>query len=160
MCVCVCLCVCVCVCVLNGLRTEQYDQIMRWWISKPQSGITKDLDSAAYHYVIISLRLCYYITCRIYHTSSSAHLGIPRLCPRISAYHTRSFAHLGVSCIRPRITTSHPATPPPSGSYCVTLSPNCLNLLASCNIPVNVGRICFSFTSWRHQASLMCPPPS
>ena len=29
--------------VLTGLRTEQYDQIMSWWSSNPQSGIAQVL---------------------------------------------------------------------------------------------------------------------
>ena len=53
--------VCMCVCVLTGLQTEQYDQIMRWWGSKPQSGIAQVLDSAAYCYVILPHRPCYSI---------------------------------------------------------------------------------------------------
>ena len=38
---CVCVCMCVCVCVLTGLWTKQYDQIVRSWGSKPQSGMIK-----------------------------------------------------------------------------------------------------------------------
>ena len=149
--------VCV-VCVLTGLRTEQYDQIMRWWDSKPQSGISQVLDSAAYWYVILPRRSCYYSPCRSYHTSSSAYLGVPGLSPGIYAYHTRSFAHLCVSCLCTIITTSYPATPPPSRSYYVTLSPNCLLLLASCETPAMATRSCSDVASWRHQASLLCPP--
>ena len=55
------------VCVLTGIQTEQYDQIMRWWDSKPQSGISQVLDSAAYCYVILPHRPCYHIPHRIYH---------------------------------------------------------------------------------------------
>ena len=40
-------------CVLNRLRTGQYDQIMRWWSSKPHSGIATVLDSVAYGYVLL-----------------------------------------------------------------------------------------------------------
>ena len=43
----------VCVFVLTGLRTGQYDQIMRWWSSNPQSGIATVLDSVDYCYVIL-----------------------------------------------------------------------------------------------------------
>ena len=38
-------------CVLTGIREEQCDQIMRWWISKPQSVTVRTLDSVAYCYV-------------------------------------------------------------------------------------------------------------
>ena len=34
--------------VLNGLQDAQYDWIMRWWSSKPQSGNSQSLDSADY----------------------------------------------------------------------------------------------------------------
>ena len=37
--------------MLNGLRDEQYEQIMRWWGSKPQSMTAQSLDSDAYCYV-------------------------------------------------------------------------------------------------------------
>ena len=43
------------VCVLTSLWTGKYDQIMRWWSSKPQSGIATVLDSVAYCYVLLSL---------------------------------------------------------------------------------------------------------
>ena len=36
------------VCVWTGLQEKWYDWIMRWWCSKPQSGIATSLDSAAY----------------------------------------------------------------------------------------------------------------
>ena len=66
-----------------------------------------------------------------HHTGSSAHLGVPCLCPIISDCHTRSFAHLVVAHIHPSIPITHPdflsllvavllhahlptATPPPS----------------------------------------------
>ena len=124
-----------CVCVLTGLRTEQYYQIMRWWSSNPQSRISTVLDSAAYCYVILPCHPCYSSPRRSYHTSSSSHTRVTRLRPRISAYHMRSFAHLGVSRLHPIILTYQSATPPPSGSYCVTLSPNRLLLLASRKIP-------------------------
>ena len=39
------------VCVLTGLRNGQYDQIMRWWSSKPHSGIATVLDSVDYCYL-------------------------------------------------------------------------------------------------------------
>ena len=41
------------VCVFTGLRAGQYDQIMRWWISTPQSEMATALDSVAYCYVLI-----------------------------------------------------------------------------------------------------------
>ena len=36
---------------------------------------------------------CYYNPCHSYQTSSSSHLGVPRLWPRVSMCHTSSFAH-------------------------------------------------------------------
>ena len=99
------------VCVLTGLRTEQHDQIMRWWSSKPQSGISQSLDSAVYCYVFISRCSCYSSPRRSYHTSSYAHLCVPCLHPIISPYHTSSFPHMGIYRLGPIITTSHIATP-------------------------------------------------
>ena len=43
----------VCACVLTCLRNGQYELIMRWWSSKPQSGIATVLDYSAYCYVIL-----------------------------------------------------------------------------------------------------------
>ena len=80
------------VCVLTGLRTDQYDQIMRWWGSNPQSEIAQFLDTASDCCVLPPCRPCYSTPFRVYHTSSFAHLGVPCLRPSISAYHTRSFA--------------------------------------------------------------------
>ena len=128
-----------CVCVLTGIWNDQYKKIMRWWSSKPQSGISQVLDSAAYCDVIIPHHPCYSSPRRIYHTSSSTHLGFLCIRPIIFAYHMRLFAHLGVSCIYPSIPNYHPVTPPPSGAYCVMISPNRLLLLASCDIPANVS---------------------
>ena len=125
--------------VLTGIWTEQYDQIMRGWSSKPHSGISQVLESAAYWCVILPRRSCYYSPCRNYHTSSSAYLGVPGLSPGIYAYHTRSFAHLCVSCLCTIIPTSYPATPPPSGSCFMTLSSNRLLLLSSRDIPSRVS---------------------
>ena len=146
--------------VLTGIWTNQYDQIMRWCSSKFQSGISQVLDYVAYCYVILPRRPYYSILGRSYHTSLSAHLGVPCLRTRFSAYCTRSFSHLGISCLRPNILTYHPATPPPSGSYCVTLSPNILLFLASREIPAKFSWSYFYIASWHHQASLLCPPPS
>ena len=137
-------------CVLTGLRTDQYDLIMMWWSSKPQSRIAQVLDSAAYCYVSIPHRSCYTTPLRSYHTSSSAHLGIPRLRPIISSYHTRSFVHLGLSCIRPSIMNYHPTNPPPSGFYCTMLSSNILLLLAAHKISAKVAQSFFSVASWHH----------
>ena len=131
------------VCVLPGLWTEQYDRIMRWLVPS-LSRIATVLDSAAYCYVILPHRPCYSSPRRSYHTSSSAHPGVTRLRPSISTYRTRSFAHPGVSRLRPGTPTSHSATPPSSGSYCMTLSPNRLLLLASHEAPAKVARSCFS----------------
>ena len=88
--------------MLTGLWTGQYDLIMRWRSSKPQSGIATVLDSAAYCYVLIPHLPWYYSTCRSYHTRSFAHRGVTRLRTSISAYHTRSFAHPVVSRLHPR----------------------------------------------------------
>ena len=147
-----------CVCVLTGLCTEHYDQIMRWWGSEPQSGISQVLDSVDYCYVLPPHRPCYFIPCRSFNTSSSAHLGAPRLRPIISAYHTRLFTHLVISCLCPSIPTSQPSLPPPTGPYCVTFSPTLFLLLAFLNIPANVFQICFFVASWCHQASFLFPP--
>ena len=133
---------------------------MRWCISKPQSGIATVLDSAAYFCVILTRRPCYSNPCRSYQASSSSHLGVTRLSPSIYAYQTMSFAYLGVSCLSPSIPNSYPATPPPSVSYCVTLSPNILLVLSSCKNPAKVAQSCLCVTSWSHQSSLLHPPPS
>ena len=82
------------VCVLTGIWNEKYDQNMRWWDSKPQSGISQVLDYAAYCYVILTRHPWYSNPCSSYHTSSSKHMGIPCLRPRISAWHTSSFSQL------------------------------------------------------------------
>ena len=123
------------------------------------SVISQVLFSAAYCFVILTLLSCYSGPRRSYNTSSSAHVGFPGIRPSISAYVMRPFSHLGVYRLRPIITTYHPATPPPSGSYYVTLSPNRLLLLASCEIPAKVSQSCFSVASCRYQASLLHPPP-
>ena len=130
-----------CVCVLTGLRTEQYDRIIIWWSSKLQSGIDQFLDSSAYCYEILPHCSCYSSPRQSYHMISSAHLGVSHIRLSISACHTNSFVHLGVSCVHPSITTSHPETPPPAGSYCMTLSSNCLLLLDSREIPAKMVRI-------------------
>ena len=43
-----------------------------------------------------------------HNTGSSAHLGVPCLCPIISDCHTRSFTHLVVAHIHPSIPITHP----------------------------------------------------
>ena len=152
-------CINVCVYVLTGLRTEQYDQIMKWWSSNPQSGIAQFLDTVAYCYVLLTHCPCYYITRSSYHTSSSSHLGVPRLRPSISTYHMISLSHLGVSHLRPSIPTSQPTLLPPSRSYCMAFFPNIILLWASCKILSRMVRSCFSVASWRHQASFLLKPP-
>ena len=102
---------------------------MRWWSYKPHSGIATVFDYAHYCYVILPRFPCYSSPRRSYHMISSAHPCASRLCPSIYAYHTISFTHLGVSHLHPSIPTSQYATPPPSGSYCVTFSTNRLILL-------------------------------
>ena len=147
-------------CVLTGIRTGQYDRIMRWWSSKPQSGIDTVLESAAYCYVIIPRLPWCSIPRSSYHTRSFSHPGVTRIRPSISAYCKRSLDHPGVSRLRPSIPNPPYASPPPYGPYCVTLSPCRLLLLSSCETPEKVNRSCFSVTSWRHQAPLLRPPPS
>ena len=56
------------------------------------------------------------------------------------SYRTRSFAHPCVSHICPRIPTPLSVLPPPYVSYCVTLSPFHILLLASCETPSKVGQ--------------------
>ena len=101
-----------CVCVLTGLWNKKYDRIMRWWGSKPQSGIDEVLESAAYCYVLLPRLPCYSSTSCSYQTSSSTHLGFPCLQPSIYAYQTKSFTHLGISRIRTIILTSQPSLAP------------------------------------------------
>ena len=150
----------VCVSVLTGLWTKKYDRIMRWWDSKPQSGIDQVLDYAAYCCVLYPTPPCYSSPHCIYHTSSSAHLCVLCLRPRISAYHMRSFAHIGVSRIYRSIKTPQPVLLLPSSSYCMKLSPPLLLLLDSREIPARVYRSCFSVAYWSHQSPLLRPPPS
>ena len=116
-------CVGVCVCMLANLRTGKYDRIMRWWGSKPRSGIATVLDSPTYCYIIIPRPTCYSSPQQRYHTSSFAHPGINHIRPRISSYCTRSFYHPGASYLRTRILTPLSAPPPPSGSYRMNISP-------------------------------------
>ena len=101
---------------------------------------------------------CYYKILHSYHTSSSTHLGVPRLWPSISVWHTRSFSYLGVYFLRPIIKNAHPVLPFLSGSssYCVPISPLILPPLAS-HESFRVAWSCFSVASWHHHASLLCP---
>ena len=145
--------------VLTGLWTGQYDRIVRWWSSKPQSGIATVLDSSAYYYVLLPRLTCNFIPHHSYHTRSFTHLGVTSLLHRISSYCTGSFAHPGVSRLSPRIPTSLSVSPPPYGSSCVTLSLCRLLLLASHETPAKVAQSCFSVAYRRHQASLLIPPP-
>ena len=146
-------------CVLTGLWTGKYDRIMRWWSSKPHSGIAAVLDSSTYCYVFIPFRPCCSSTHCSYHTRSSSHLGVTRLRTSIPDYQTRLSAHPGIYCLCPSIPTSNSETPPPSGSYFMDLSPNSLLVLASCETPVKVARSCFYVASWRQKDSLLHPPP-
>ena len=146
-------------CVLSGINTEQYDQIMRWWGSKPQSGISQVLDSSAYYFVLIPSRPCYFSIICSNHTSSSVHLCLPRLSTSITAYHTRSFIHLSISCLCPSILTSRSTLPPPSGSYCMTLLIYPL-LLSLPKDSCQGGPKFFSLVSWHHHTFLLIPPPS
>ena len=86
---------------------EQCDQIMRWFSQDSFSDCSNP-------------RLCRLLLCIIpspyifpnprhsHHTGSSAHLGVPCLCPSIFDCHTRSFAHLGVARLHPSILITHP----------------------------------------------------
>ena len=102
---------------------------------------------------------CCYNPCHSYHTTSSAHLVVPRLRPSISVCQTRSFAHMGISRLCPIIPTTHHVLPLPfgSGSYCVPISPPILLPLASRESSW-VAQSFFSFAYWRHHASLLHPP--
>ena len=124
----------------TGIRTGKYYRIMRWWSSKPQSGIPTVLDSVAYCCV-----------------------RLPRL-PRYSipclSYHTRSFDHPGVSCLHPSIPDSLSASTPSSVFHFVTLSPCSLLIFGSLENPVKFSQSCFSVVSWHHHSSLLSPPPS
>ena len=83
--------------------------------------------------------------CQRYHTSSSAHLGVPCLRPSIYVYHKRSFSNMVVSCHCYSMPTTHPILPLPysSCSYCMPISPLILLLhLASCEA-TRVSRIFF-----------------
>ena len=64
-------------CVLTGLWAGKYDQNMRWWSFKPQSGTSKALDSVAYCYVLLTYLACYYSPHLSYHTRSFTHPGLP-----------------------------------------------------------------------------------
>ena len=142
-----------CVCVLNGLREEQCERIMRWFF---RASVSELSISRLCHLFLCTLPCpsCYSNLHHSYHTISSAHLGVHRLRPRISVYHTRLFAHLGVSRLRPSMLTSQPALPLPFGSYCVIFSRPLILLLASRN-SARMDRSCFSDASWIHQASLL-----
>ena len=76
------------VCVLTGLWTRKYDQIMRWWSSKPHSGIATVLEPVAYCYIRLPHLPCYSIPCLIYRMRSFIQPGVSCLCPIISAYRT------------------------------------------------------------------------
>ena len=126
--------------VLTGLRTGKYDQVMRLWSPKPQSGIDSVLDYIAYCYVLLPRLPCYSIPRLNYHTRSFSHLGVSCLLPSISSYHTRPFSHLGISRLRPSIPTLLSTSLPSSGSYCVNLYPCSLLFFASRETPIKVAR--------------------
>ena len=81
------------VCVLTGPQTGNYEQIVRWWSLKPQSGIATVLDYTTYCYVLLPRIPFYSSTLHNYHTSPFVHLCVNRLCTCISVYRMRSFAH-------------------------------------------------------------------
>ena len=130
----------VCVCVLTGLQDGKYDQILRWWSSKPQSGIAIALEYVSYCYVLLPCLPCY----------SSTHLS----------YHIRSFSHPGVSRLHPSIPNLRSASTQSPGSYCVALSPRRLLLFDSHEISAKVALSCFSAASWFHHAYILRPTPS
>ena len=145
--------------VLTGLWDGQYDQIIRWCISKPRSGIDIDLDSVAYCSVLLPLLPCYSSPHLSYHMSPFSNPGVTRICPRISAYSTRSSAHPGVSHLHPSILNFRSSSPYSPGSYWVALSPRRLLLFSSRDISVKFSLCCFSDASWCHRASLLRTPP-
>ena len=142
------------VCVLTGLWTRKYDQIMRWWSSKPQLGVDTVLDYVTYGYVLPHWLPWYYSPQLSYHMRSFYHLGIAHICISISTYRMRSSYHLGVSCLCPSIPTSRSTSLPPTGSYCVALSPYCLLLLDSHEIYAKVYLSWFYASSWCHHTYL------
>ena len=146
--------------MLTGIRTGKYYRIMRWWSSKPQSGIPTVLDSVAYCCVRLPRLPRYSIPCLSYHTRSFDHPGVSCLHPIISAYRTRSFAHPSVSRLHPSIPYSLSASTLSSVFHCVTLSPCSLLIFGSLENPVKFSQSCFSVVSWHHHSSLLSPPPS
>ena len=133
---------------------------MRWWSSKPQSGISTVLDSSNYFLFTYTPSPLYSSPHCSYRMRSFPHPGVARLHPIISAYLTISFTHPGIYRLRPSITFPLSTLPPPSGSYLLTLSPCCHILLASSKKPAKVAQSCVSVASCSHQASLLSQPPS
>ena len=148
------------VCVLNGLWTGKCDQIMRWWSSKPQSGIATVLDYVEYFYVDLTCLPFYFSPRIIYHIGSFFYPGVFHLHLSISTYRTKSFSQPCIYRIPPSITDSLSASPPSSSSHCVTLPPCILLLFSSCETPSKVYQSWFFVASWRHQSSLLSPHPS
>ena len=146
--------------MLTGLQTGNYDQIMRWWSSKPQSGIATVLGSVTYCYVLLYCLPCYSSSHFKYHTRSFYHQGVACLRPRISTKRTISSSHPGIYHLRPRIPTSHSTSLPSPGFYCMDLSTRRLLIFFSRKIYAKVSLICFSTASWRHHDSLLNPPSS
>ena len=153
-------CVCVCVCVLTGLRNQSV------WPNHEVMGFQDSVSNCSIP------RICHLLLCNFpcpswysnlrhrYHTSSSAHLGVPCLRPSIYIYHRRSFSHLGVFRLCTSIPTTQPVLPLSSGSvsYCVPISSPTLLPLASCEFS-RVSWSVFSVASWRHHISLLRPHP-
>ena len=75
-----------CVCVWTGFGNGKYDQIMRWWSSKPESAIATVFEYVAYCYVHLHLLTWYYSPRLSYHMRWFSHPGISRLCTIISDY--------------------------------------------------------------------------
>ena len=111
-------------CVLTSLRNQAV------WPNYEVTGFQASVSDWSIHILcclllcILPCPSCYYNPSHSYHTSSSAHLGVTHLQPRIYVCRTRSFNHLGVSRLRPSMPTNHPVLPLPYGfgSYCVRIS--------------------------------------
>ena len=74
--------------------------------------ISAVLDSVPYCYILLPCLPYHYIPHLSFYMSSSAHLDVSHIRPRISVYCTRSTAQLGVSCIHPIILTTRYASLP------------------------------------------------
>ena len=146
-------------CVLTGLRTYKYVQVMRLWISKPQSRLAQVLDSAANCYVLYPA-----FPATLFPTVSNTRVIRPPGRPPSLTHHIRLPQKFiippGISCLCLVIPTSQSTLLLPSGSYWIKCSLLFLLLLAYRESPARVARSCFSVASWRHQAFLLRPSHS